>query len=97
MLGEEFGRGVDAFEFRHVVEIAIIERRERRLERFVRPADIDDDAVGIERLGDEGRIDDKGRPMQGLRRAEHGPAERMSDHDVVADFDGEQGTPLLVG
>jgi hypothetical protein len=30
--------------------------------------------------------------MQGLRRAEHGPAERMSDHDVVANFNGEQGT-----
>ena len=26
MFGEEFGRGVDAFEVRHVVEIAVVER-----------------------------------------------------------------------
>ena len=60
----------------------------------MRAADIDHDAVGIERLGDEGRIDDEGRAMQRLRRAEHRAAERMGDHDVVANFDGEQGTPL---
>ena len=54
-------------------------------------ADVDDDAVVVERLGDEGRVDDEGRAMQRLRRAEHGAAERMSDHDVVANFNGEQG------
>jgi hypothetical protein len=27
--------------------------------------------------------------MQRLRRTEHGSAERMRDHDVVTDFDGE--------
>jgi hypothetical protein len=34
--------------------------------------------------------------MQSLRRTEHGAAERMSDHNVVADFNGEQGKPPLV-
>ncbi len=56
----------------------------------MRPPDIDDDAVGVERLGHERRVDDEGRSVQRLRRAKHGAAERMSDHDVVADFDGEQ-------
>jgi hypothetical protein len=31
--------------------------------------------------------------MQRLRRTENCAAERMSDHDVVADFDGEQRPP----
>ena len=62
----------------------------------MRPPDIDNDAIGVERLGNERGVDHKGRAMQGLRRAEHGPAERMGDHDVVADFDGEQGTLLKV-
>ena len=48
-----------------------------------------DDAVLVERLGHECGIDDEGRAMQRLRRAEHRAPERMGDHDVVADFDGE--------
>ena len=43
----------------------------------------------VERLGDERHVDDEGRAMQRLRRPEHGAAERMGDHDVVANFDGE--------
>ena len=58
----------------------------------MRAADVDDDAVNIERLGDESRIDDEGRAVQRLRRPEYGAAERMGDHDVVAYFNGEQGT-----
>ena len=80
-----------ALELRHVVEIAVVQRREHRLQRLVRAADVDDDAVVVERLGDEGGVDHEGRAVQRLRRAEHGAAERMGDHDVVADFDGEQG------
>jgi len=97
MLGKKFGSSVLAPEFGHVVEIAIIERCQGHLERLVRAADINDNAVRIERLGEEGRIDDEGRPMQRLCRAKNGTVERMGDHDVVADFDGEQGTPLKVG
>ena len=55
-------------------------------------ADVDDDAVVIERFGDEGSVDDEGRAVQRLRRPEHGAAERMGDHDVIANFNGEQGT-----
>ena len=41
----------------------------------MRAADIDDDAVGVERLGHERHVNDKGRAMQGLRRAKHRAAE----------------------
>ena len=45
----------------------------------------------VERLGDERGIDHEGRAVQRLRRAEHRAAKRMGDHDVIADFDDEQG------
>jgi hypothetical protein len=32
--------------------------------------------------------------VQSLGRAEHRAAKRMGDHDVVANFDNEQGRPL---
>ena len=83
-----------ALEFGHFVEIAIVQRRHHRLERVMRAADVDDDTVVIERLGDEGRVDDKGRAVQRLRWPEHGAAERMGDHDVIANFNGEQGSLL---
>src|SRR5262245_47351650 len=93
MLGEKFGRGVGTFELRHLVKIAIVEWCQRRLKRFVRAPDIDDDAVRIERFGEEGCVDDECRAMQRLRRTENDATERMGDHDVVADFDGKQKDP----
>jgi hypothetical protein len=45
--------------------------------------------VRIEFLGEEGGIDDEGRPVHRLRRAEGGRRQRMGDHDVIADLDGE--------
>ena len=39
---------------------------------------------------------DEGRAVQRLRGPEHGAAERMGDHDVIANFNGEQGTSLSV-
>jgi hypothetical protein len=56
----------------------------------VRPPDIDDDAVSVERLSHERHVNDKGCSVQGLRRAKHRAPELVSDHDVIADFDGEQ-------
>ncbi len=94
VLGQEFGRGVVALELRHVVEVAVVQRLQHRLQHLMRAADVDHDAVLVERLGDERRIDHEGRAVQRLRRAEHRAAKRMGDHDVVADFDGEQGMPL---
>ena len=71
MLGEKFGRGVGAFELRQIVKIAIVEGRQRCLERFVRAPDIDDDPVRIECFGEEGSVDDECRAMQRLRWTEN--------------------------
>jgi hypothetical protein len=35
--------------------------------------------------------------VQRLRRPEHGAAEGMGDHDVIADFNYEQGTSSRIG
>ncbi len=55
-------------------------------------ADIDDDAVLIKLVRDERGIDHEGRAVQGLRRTEHLAPERMCNHDVVADLNGEHVT-----
>ena len=94
VLGQKFGRGVDALELRHLVEILVVQRLEHFLQRIERAADVDHDAVAVERVGDERRVDHEGRAVQRLRRAEHRAAKRVGDHDVVADFDDEQGVPL---
>jgi hypothetical protein len=57
----------------------------------VRASDVDDDSVRIETLGDEGGVHHEGCSMQALRRAKNLAAEGMSDHDVMADRDGEHG------
>ena len=80
-----------------IVEISKFERRENRLQRLMRAADIDDDAVRVEAFGDERRVDHESRAVQRLRRAEHLAAKRMGDHDVVANFDGEHQEPLRLG
>ena len=49
VFGQEFGRGVDALELRHLVEILVVQRLEHLLQRIKRAADVDHDAVGIER------------------------------------------------
>ncbi len=50
----------------------------------------------VEGLGDEGCIDHEGRAVQRLRGPENRASERMSDHDVVANFDSEQGSSLRI-
>ena len=90
MFAQKLGRRVDALEFGRIIEIAIVQRPQYRSKGIVRAADIDHDPIGVECLGNEGRIDDECGAMQRLRRPKHGAAERMGDHDVIADFDGEQ-------
>ena len=89
VFGHEFGGGVDALELRQVVEIAVVERRQRGFERRVRAADIDDDAVSIQLLGHEGGADHEGRAVQLLGGTEHLALEGMRDHDLVGNFDCE--------
>ena len=49
VLRQEFGRRVVALELRHVVEIAVVQRLQHRLQHLVRAADVDHDAVLVER------------------------------------------------
>ena len=91
VFGQKFGRGVLAFELRHVIEVLVVQRLEHFFQRFKCAADVDHDAVAVERIGDERGIDHEGRAVQRLRRAEHRAAKRVGDHDVIADFDDEQG------
>ena len=77
-----------------LVEIAVVERRERGLEHLVGARDVDDDAVLVERLGQKCDADDEGRTMHFLGRAEHLAAKRMGDHDLVGYFDCVHGKPL---
>ena len=81
----------------HVVQIAVVQRWHHGLELVMGAADVDDDTVAVERLGDESGVDDKGRAVQRLSRPKHGAFERMSDHDVIANFNCEQETSLRIG
>src|SRR5450755_4566739 len=75
MLGEKFCGRIAAREVRHVVEIAIVEGPQYGLERVMGAANVDHDPVAVERFGDEGCVDDEGRAVQRLGRAEDGAAE----------------------
>src|SRR5665213_1862067 len=94
VFGEEFGGGVDALELSNLVEVLVVQRLEYFLQHVMGAADVDHNAVGVELVGDERRIDHEGRAMQRLRWAEQGAPKRMGDHDVVADFNDEQGNLL---
>ena len=87
--GQELGRRVATGEVGNGIEVLVVQRAEDRLQHLVGAADVDHDAVVVERVGDEGGVDDEGRAMQGLRGAEHRAPEGMGDHDVIADFDCE--------
>jgi hypothetical protein len=60
-------------------------------------ADVDHDSIAVEILGDKGCIHHERGAMHPLRRSKNFAFKRMSDHDVVANFDGEQGSSLRVG
>src|SRR5262249_58989713 len=96
MFAEELGRGVDALELRYGVEVLILERVEHRLEHLVRTPDIDHDAVLVEPLREKCHAHHESRAVQPLRRPKHRAAERMSDHDLIGDFDGVHETLAVV-
>src|SRR6185369_13468197 len=96
MFGQKFRRGVATLEFGHVVEIAVVEWRQDRLERIVCAADIDHNSIVVEALGDEGGIYHECGAVHALRWSENRAFKGMSDHDVVANFDGEQGSSLRI-
>ena len=85
-----------ALEFGHFVEIAVVERSQNRLERIMCAADIDHDSIVVEALGDKGSIHHECGAMHLLRGSKNRALERMGDHDVIANFDSEQGSSLRV-
>ena len=72
---QELRRRVLSCKFRHVVEIAVVQRREHRLEDVVRAPDVDDDALLRQVLADRTprrrRRWRRGAPAPG-RRVRHG-------------------------
>src|SRR5207344_2498567 len=66
MFGQKFGRGVEAFEFWQLVQISIIQGSQCCLERFMCAADVDHNAVLVERFGVKSRIDDEGGTVRRL-------------------------------
>ena len=62
---------------------------EHLAQAVARAADVDDDAVGIELGAAKLDVDDVGRAVQLLRRAEDFAVETVRDHEVIADGDAE--------
>ena len=89
---QHLGGGVGAGEGRLIVEVAVGQRPDDLGERGGRPADVDEDAVGVEALATEGRVHDERRSVQRLRGPEHLAAEAVRHHHVVADGHAEHGT-----
>ena len=61
------------------------------MQRVARAADVDDDAVRIERGAAKLDVDDVRGAVQALRRAEHLALEAVRDHEVVANANAEHG------
>ena len=69
---EKLGGRVPPLERRHVVQVAVVQRRRApRASAFAGPADVDDDAVGVERGTAELHVDDVGGAVEALGRPEH--------------------------
>ena len=88
-LGQRLGGGVDAGERRLVVEVAVAQLAEDRVQLLGGPADVDHDVVGVQAAPAERRVDDVRRAVQPLRRSEDLAAEAVGDHHVVADGHAE--------
>jgi len=70
--GEELPSDIAPAEFGELVEIAIVELREHRLQRVKRTADItNDDAIGIERVSPQFSLNNERRAVQLLSRPEN--------------------------
>ena len=85
---QELGRGVAPRERRFLVEVAVIERGERRAQHLGRQADVNDHAVHVERRTPEFQIDDERRAVEALRGTEGLAVKTVGDHEMVADRNG---------
>src|SRR2546427_5790325 len=84
---EKLGRRVLTLERRHVVEVAVVQAAEHVAQRGHRTADVDDDAVGVERRAAELHVDEIRCAVQLLRRSKDLAPEAVGNHDVLADRD----------
>ena len=64
-------------ELRHLVEVAVAQRRQRRRQRLGREADVHHQPVRVEILGEERGVHHEGRAVQPLRRPEDLGAGRL--------------------
>ena len=81
---EKLGRRVAALERRVVIQVPEVHLREDGVQHFRRAADVDDDAVGVERRPAKLDVDDERGAVQALRRAEHVALEAVGNHHVIA-------------
>lgn len=84
---EKFSRGKFSFECGHGIEVLIGQRSQRFFEDFMGEAHVDHDADAVEGLAEKFGIDHVGSAVHLLRRAKGRIWKRMSNHDVIANFD----------
>jgi hypothetical protein len=83
-VGEEFGCGITAGEFRDLVEVAIVQLRQHLSHVLGCATDVNDNPVGIDCPTLELDIDDIRSAMQPLRGSKDFTPEAVRDHDVIA-------------
>src|SRR4029077_20867781 len=96
LAGEELGRRIATAEFRQLVEIVVIELAEHDLQQVESATDVANDAVGIERLPAQLRLDHKSCSMELLRGPEDSADQAVRDHAMMADGDAVHRGPLSV-
>ena len=84
------GGCVGAIEVRHLVEISIVDGLENRFQRLVCAANIDDDSVGVESVGNESCVNYKGRAVD-VKRAVR-ISQQLRDHPLSMDLGGTTST-----
>ena len=69
--GEELPSGIAPAEFGELIETAIVELGEHRLQQVKRAADITNDPIGIERVSPQFSLNNEGRAVQLRSRPEN--------------------------
>jgi hypothetical protein len=76
-----------------LVEIAIVELGEHRLQQIKSAADITNDPIGIKRVPPQFSLNHEGRAVQLLSRPENSAHQTVRNHEVMADGDAVHGSP----
>jgi hypothetical protein len=97
VLAEELGGRVLAVELRNLVEVLEVHDAQDLLQRVLRGSKVDDQAVLVELVGDEDRLDLVRDDVHELGGAEDLALERVRTFQVVADRQREHGNDLPAG